>query len=79
MTASHNVQVRAQVPIPRGQEVTIQYISFMYGHLRRRCDIRDCWFFECQCRRCRDPTEMGSRMSAHRCDVKDCDGDVLPR
>ncbi len=59
--------------------MTIQYISFMYGHLRRRKDIRDCWFFDCRCHRCRDPEELGSRMSAHRCeDAPGCDGDVLP-
>ncbi len=78
VTPGQRVQVRAQSPIACGEEVTIQYISFMYGHLRRRGDIRDCWFFDCACARCRDPSELGSGMSAHRCEDEGCDGDVLP-
>ena len=34
-----------------GEEITIQYISFMYGHLRRKKSIKECWFFECLCKR----------------------------
>ncbi len=80
MLPGQRVQVRAQVAIPRGAEITIQYISFMYGQLRRRSDIRDCWFFQCACARCTDPTEMGSNLSAHRCGAKEgCGGSVLPR
>ena len=28
------ITVRAQTPIAAGQEVTVHYISFMYGHFR---------------------------------------------
>ena len=28
------ITVRAQTPIVAGQEVTVHYISFMYGHFR---------------------------------------------
>ena len=75
---NNNVVLRAQKPIKKGEEITIQYISFMYGHLRRRKDIKACWFFDCNCQRCLDPTEMGSFMSAVRCLDENCDGDVVP-
>jgi len=74
----HKVRLRAQRKIKAGEEITIQYLSFMYGHLRRKSDIRDCWLFDCSCERCVDPTELGSKMSAHRCSLDDCNGDVLP-
>jgi len=35
------------------------------------------WFFDCECPRCLDPTEMGSLMSAVKC--SDCEsGNLLP-
>ena len=35
--------------------------------MRRREDIRRFWYFDCQCPRCSDPTELGSYMSAVIC------------
>ena len=35
--------------------------------MRRREDIRRFWYFDCQCPRCSDPTELGSYMSAIIC------------
>ena len=63
----YSVTVRAQSAIKKGQEITIQYISFVYGHLKRKRQITNCWLFECQCKRCLDPTEMGSNLSAVKC------------
>ena len=34
------LMLRAQNPIKAGEEITIQYISFMYGNVRRKRDIR---------------------------------------
>jgi len=68
INASNNrLTLRAQKRILKGEEVTIQYTSFMFGHLKRRAKIRACWFFDCNCQRCRDPTEFGSNMSALKC------------
>ena len=39
----------------------------MTGNIRRREDIRRYWFFDCECRRCADPSELGTNMSAIRC------------
>jgi len=68
--------LRAQVDIKEGEEITIQYISFLFGNSRRRKEISSCWMFECKCRRCEDITELGTFMSAILC--PQCKGTVLP-
>eukprot|EP00092_Neocalanus_flemingeri_P013253 GFUD01014283.1.p1 GENE.GFUD01014283.1~~GFUD01014283.1.p1 ORF type:complete len:522 (+),score=161.87 GFUD01014283.1:236-1801(+) len=68
--------LRAQVDIKEGDEITIQYISFLFGNSRRRKEISDCWMFECKCPRCEDTTELGSFLSALLCTK--CQGTVLP-
>ena len=35
-----------------------------------------CWFFQCSCVRCLDPSELGTNLSAALC--QDCGGTVLP-
>ena len=72
-----SIKVRAQRKIQQGEEITIQYLSFMYGHLKRKGTIKNFWFFDCNCPRCRDPTELDSYMSAMKC--SDCEnGNLLP-
>ena len=55
----HSIKVRAQRTIKKGEEITIQYLSFMFGHLRRKKTINSYWFFDCECPRCQDPKELG--------------------
>lgn len=69
--------VRSRVAIAKGQEISVQYLSALYGNFKRRKMIREQWYFDCMCRRCKDPTECGSLVSALKCDA--CvSGDVLP-
>lgn len=68
--------LRAQVDIKAGEEITIQYISFLFGNTRRRREIHQCWMFECRCERCLDPREFGVLLAAHLC--QECGGTVLP-
>eukprot|EP00096_Caligus_rogercresseyi_P010532 TRINITY_DN3885_c0_g1_i2.p1 TRINITY_DN3885_c0_g1~~TRINITY_DN3885_c0_g1_i2.p1 ORF type:complete len:295 (-),score=44.42 TRINITY_DN3885_c0_g1_i2:2-886(-) len=72
---TQRIKVRAQTAIKSGEELTIQYISFMYGHLKRRLDIKKCWFFDCICPRCKSSTEFNSYMSSVKC--KACPGGFL--
>jgi len=72
----NKLELRAQVDIAAGEEVTIQYITFLFGNTRRRRDIHQCWFFDCRCPRCQDRTEFGLLFSAHACE--ECRGPVLP-
>lgn len=68
--------LRAQVDIKAGEEITIQYISFIFGNTRRRKDIHQSWMFECRCARCTDRTEFGQMFAAHLCEQ--CASPVLP-
>jgi len=73
----HQVALQAQVPIPEGTELSIRYTHVLQGHLKRRKQISDAWFFSCSCVRCSDPTELGSFASAVIC--PHCqDGKILP-
>merc|ERR1712123_308942 len=77
----HTLVLRAQVPIPAGEEITIQYMTPMLGNVTRRRKIRKNWFFDCTCSRCSDPTELGTFASGVVC--RDCikegrDGVLLP-
>jgi len=71
-----SLMLRAQKDIACGEEITIQYISFMHGNYKRRRDIRSNWFFTCACSRCCDRTEFGTFLSAVLC--AKCRGPVLP-
>jgi len=69
--------VRARSNIRKGEEISVQYLSALCGNFKRRQKIRDEWYFDCECRRCSDPTECGSFVSALKCDS--CiSGNVLP-
>ncbi len=72
-----SLHVRARRRIAPGEEISVQYLSALVGNLRRRRKIYREWHFECECRRCADPTECGSFISAVKCEV--CgEGDLLP-
>ena len=46
--------------------IVVNCVLFV-GNMRRREDIRRFWYFDCECPRCSDPTELGSYMSAVIC------------
>ncbi len=74
---SFEMFVRARRPIRKGEEISVQYLSALYGNFKRRRKIRADWHFDCLCKRCSDPTECGSFISAIKC--FDCGRDrVLP-
>lgn len=72
----NEIIIRAQVDIMEGEEITIQYISYLFGNTLRRRDIQDNWMFECRCPRCQDPTELGTNLSSLVC--PSCMGVILP-
>ena len=51
VSAENTMTLFAQTSIKEGEEITIQYLSFMYGLLRRKREITSSWFFECKCPR----------------------------
>jgi len=75
---SLTLELRAQVAIRRGEEITTRYVSSTVGNYRRHRDINKYWYFSCRCARCSDPSEMGTHMSSVRCQVPGCPGLVAP-
>ena len=71
--------VRAVRKILKGEEITDTYVSTMANTLYRRKQLKALKYFDCDCRRCADPTELGSHFSTLLCRVKNCGGFVLCR
>ncbi|XP_023948168.2 SET domain-containing protein SmydA-8-like isoform X2 [Bicyclus anynana] len=67
--------VRAAVPHAPGDLITLCYAYTLQGTLRRREHLKLSKFFECTCKRCSDPTELGTHASAFCCPK--CAGRVL--
>ena len=61
------LELRASEAIKKDQEVVNQYVKPNSGTVSRRLVLKNKWHFECDCRRCRDPTEFGSYLSALTC------------
>lgn len=55
------------LPIPKGEEITKQYINPMETTAMRRSKLKSGWYFDCICQRCSDPTENEAYVSATRC------------
>ena len=72
-------EVIAQVSIKNGEEVTNCYTrTSLAPTIRRRQLLRSKWFFDCVCKRCQDPSELGSNLSSLQCQRARCGGTVLP-
>ena len=54
--SDRSIKVNAQCKIKKNEEITIQYLSFQQGNIRRKNAMRDNWHFDCNCVRCQDPT-----------------------
>ncbi len=64
---SYRMEVRAQVDIPAGAEITTRYICSFDCLPGRRNKIWQNWRFVCRCVRCSDPTDLGTHFSSLRC------------
>jgi hypothetical protein len=72
------MSVIAQVPIKEGEPVVISYTDPLQTTLYRRNFLLNGKYFVCKCKRCEDPTELGTYLSAIKC-LKCPNGVVLPR
>ncbi|XP_049876356.1 SET domain-containing protein SmydA-8-like isoform X2 [Pectinophora gossypiella] len=68
--------IRASVAHKAGDLISLCYAYTLQGTLRRRQHIKLSKFFDCCCKRCSDPTELGTYASAFCCPK--CGGRVLP-
>ncbi len=53
MHGDNRAECRANVLVRTGEELTDYYVSPLHGSHYRRASLRDGWFFECKCRRCK--------------------------
>ncbi|CAK1555747.1 unnamed protein product [Leptosia nina] len=71
----YEVQVRAAVPIKAGEILYLSYAHALSPTLSRREYLLESKFFNCECKRCADPTELGTHMSTLKCSK--CDNGVI--
>ncbi|KAJ8923004.1 hypothetical protein NQ315_001552 [Exocentrus adspersus] len=77
----YKITVKAALPIHSGEHITTMYTHCLWGTQARREHLRETKYFSCKCQRCRDPTELGSYLSALKClgtDGEPCGGVQLP-
>lgn len=68
----YNVAFIATVPIPKGDIITTTYTQSLWGTLDRRRHLRTNKCFDCECDRCKDPTELGTYLGNIYCSI--CNG-----
>nr|XP_022900334.1 protein msta isoform X1 [Onthophagus taurus] len=79
--ANYRITMRAALPIKKGERITTMYTHSLWGTQARREHLKETKYFSCSCERCKDPTEMGTYLSALRClgsETKPCGGNQLP-
>jgi len=59
--------MRAVVKIPKGADITHSYTEPLDSIMTRRALLKMGKFFDCNCKRCNDPTELGTYTSALIC------------
>ena len=63
----YTCRVRAATKISKGCEITTTYTLTLNGTMYRRKHLLDSKYFLCTCRRCSDPTELGTHFSTVLC------------
>ncbi|KAJ8712451.1 hypothetical protein PYW07_005293 [Mythimna separata] len=71
----YQVQVRAAVPIKEGDGLHLCYTYALSPTVVRRDFLMESKFFQCDCARCADPTELGTHLSTLKCSK--CDNGVI--
>lgn len=68
----YNFAIIATVPIAKGEQITTTYTQSLWGTLDRRRHLRTNKCFDCECNRCKDPTELGTYLGSIYCSM--CNG-----
>ncbi|XP_018564705.1 protein msta isoform X2 [Anoplophora glabripennis] len=64
---NYKLTVRASTRISQGHPITLSYAYTLQNSLKRREHLLENKFFECHCKRCSDPTELGTYSGALIC------------
>ncbi|XP_076687104.1 SET domain-containing protein SmydA-8 isoform X2 [Andrena cerasifolii] len=75
----HRLYVSATLPISAGEELTMSYTSLFWDTTLRRQFLSTTKHFSCACKRCSDPTELGSKLGALLCASDHCPGNMLAK
>lgn len=67
ISPSFQLTLRAAANIRAGEHLSTIYTHVLWGTAARRDHLKSTRFFMCTCRRCADPTELGTNFSALRC------------
>ena len=72
------LSVKSRRDISEGDEITVPLLSTVLPTHKRRRRLEAELYLDCRCRRCSDPTELGTRVGALTCEI--CPrGCLLPR
>lgn len=66
-TPRGEITARAAVPIQKREHLYISYTGSMEPLWMRQKYLTEIYKFQCQCKRCTDPTELGTYFSSPRC------------
>lgn len=77
-TSDGQIVIRAAVAISPGEHFSICYTDPLWGTASRKHHLLETKFFECNCIRCADVTEMGTHFDSLKCASRDCPGSVVP-
>ena len=69
---------RTTVSLKKGQELYDHYVSPLSSTRGRRTRLKEGWYFDCDCERCADPTELGTNFSSAFCGRCTTKSIVLP-
>ncbi|XP_022822822.1 protein msta [Spodoptera litura] len=65
----YHMAMIATVPISKGELITTTYTQSLWGTLDRRKHLQTSKYFDCECDRCKDPTEFGTHLGNIYCSV----------
>ncbi|KAL9703820.1 hypothetical protein quinque_007338 [Culex quinquefasciatus] len=66
-----NLRVFTSAPVRMGEMLFINFTRSLFGTFERQTHLRQGKYFTCYCRRCKDPTELGTHLSSIKC--TECD------
>ncbi|XP_065365041.1 SET domain-containing protein SmydA-8 isoform X1 [Calliphora vicina] len=72
------IVITAARPIAQGEEIVSTYVKLLWSTLVRKTFLAMTKQFICTCKRCCDPTENGTYLSALFCREQNCKGIVIP-
>ncbi|XP_020715472.1 protein msta isoform X2 [Ceratitis capitata] len=75
---ARTIVVMAARDIAQGEEITATYTKILWNTFARQLFLRGTKHFICECKRCLDPTENGTYLSALFCREQGCKGIVIP-